>query len=196
MIGNIIDLTGQTFGLLTAISCVGRKNGQATWLCRCICGGETIQRNQSLTSKTKPTRSCGCLYKSSELMKAKMKQRKEANINPEAPLNRLFKEYSRSADRRELSFSLSKDEFKELLTGPCFWCNTEPCNVETSKGGHTLKHGGVDRLNPDKSYDKENCVSCCSPCNYLKSDLSPSDFLNRVKAVHEFSGGKTFDNGN
>jgi len=33
-----VDITGQTFGLLTAKMRVGSKNGAALWRCKCICG--------------------------------------------------------------------------------------------------------------------------------------------------------------
>lgn len=55
-----IDLTGQRFGRLTAIKCVGtNKHKNVEWLCRCICGGETITTCANLRSGT--TKSCGCL---------------------------------------------------------------------------------------------------------------------------------------
>jgi hypothetical protein len=33
-----VDITKQSFGLLTAEMRVGSKNGAALWRCRCICG--------------------------------------------------------------------------------------------------------------------------------------------------------------
>lgn len=55
----IKDLTGQTFGRVTAIECFGRnKHGEALWLCRCDCGTETTVRGSHLRSGN--TQSCGC----------------------------------------------------------------------------------------------------------------------------------------
>lgn len=58
------DLTGQRFGRLTVIRCVGvgnRKNGQkhCEWLCKCDCGNEVIVQTSYLTMRE--TKSCGCL---------------------------------------------------------------------------------------------------------------------------------------
>jgi hypothetical protein len=55
------DVTGQTFGRLTAIYYVGRRPGSrgSFWLCRCLCGRHTVARVAVLRNGT--TRSCGCL---------------------------------------------------------------------------------------------------------------------------------------
>lgn len=54
-----IDMAGKKFGRWTVVSRNGNKNGQAAWLCKCVCGnestikGEMLRRGKSL--------SCGCL---------------------------------------------------------------------------------------------------------------------------------------
>jgi len=54
------DLTGQRFGKLTVRSRVGRNNqGEATWHCRCDCGGDTLVSTARLRNGN--TKSCGCL---------------------------------------------------------------------------------------------------------------------------------------
>jgi hypothetical protein len=56
------DLTGKTFGKLTALEVVGRaKNRTILWRCRCSCGAETIVRANHL--KHRHTTSCGCFHK-------------------------------------------------------------------------------------------------------------------------------------
>lgn len=56
-----VDLTGQKFGMLTALKYVGpsaQRNG-GKWLWRCDCGTETKARAKDV--KFGSTRSCGCL---------------------------------------------------------------------------------------------------------------------------------------
>jgi hypothetical protein len=54
------DRTGQRYGRLVAIACVGRgKAGEVLWNCLCDCGNEIVVRGYCLTKGT--TRSCGCL---------------------------------------------------------------------------------------------------------------------------------------
>ena len=56
----IKNLTGQTFGRLTALERVGRdKYGKARWLCQCTCGTEVTVAQGALASGH--TKSCGCL---------------------------------------------------------------------------------------------------------------------------------------
>ena len=57
----LIDITGQVFGRLTVIS---RSQGKNTrYLCKCICGTETIVQSGNL--RTGHTQSCGCLNRES-----------------------------------------------------------------------------------------------------------------------------------
>lgn len=58
--GNVIDLTGQRFGMLTVIERVGNnKRGLALWKCKCDCGNESIVLSRNLLRGS--TKSCGCL---------------------------------------------------------------------------------------------------------------------------------------
>lgn len=58
---NVIDLTGQIFDRLTVIKRNGnnRQNGNALWLCKCICGNTINADSYSLRHGR--TKSCGCL---------------------------------------------------------------------------------------------------------------------------------------
>ena len=54
-----LDITGQKFGKLTAISKAASRNGKTYWLCKCDCGTEKeIQTSHLMDGRTL---SCGCL---------------------------------------------------------------------------------------------------------------------------------------
>jgi hypothetical protein len=54
-----IDMTGQTFGMLTVVSrAKNRKSGGSRWHCICDCGNKTISAGVSLR---RGQRDCGCL---------------------------------------------------------------------------------------------------------------------------------------
>jgi hypothetical protein len=56
----LIDITGQRFGRLTALACVGiAPSRSALWRCRCDCGGITVVAG--ITLRSGHTKSCGCL---------------------------------------------------------------------------------------------------------------------------------------
>ena len=54
------QLTGQTFGRLTAIAPVGRgSNYNIIWLCICVCGTEHV--TTAINIRSGKVKSCGCL---------------------------------------------------------------------------------------------------------------------------------------
>lgn len=55
-----VDLTGQRFGRLVAITPGPRHDRGTTWLCQCDCGERTIVQTQNL--RREMTKSCGCLH--------------------------------------------------------------------------------------------------------------------------------------
>jgi hypothetical protein len=60
----ILDLTGQRFGRLTALSRIKTPGKPSKWLCQCDCGNTSTPHTKSLT--TGDTQSCGCIYKGPE----------------------------------------------------------------------------------------------------------------------------------
>jgi len=69
-----LDLTGQVFGRLTALSRI-EKPGRSKWLCRCQCGNS----KEIFASKLmrRHTQSCGCLHK--EIVGAKFATHRMSN---------------------------------------------------------------------------------------------------------------------
>lgn len=60
ILGKVIDITGQTFGYLTALYPI-RVLGRYGWHCKCICGNELdVESNNLRKGRTK---SCGCMRK-------------------------------------------------------------------------------------------------------------------------------------
>lgn len=54
----LLDISNRRFGRLTAVSLIGRRNGQTLWRCVCQCGRVVVTRSCRLTSGE--TKSCGC----------------------------------------------------------------------------------------------------------------------------------------
>ena len=57
--GRARDISGESFGRLTAIAIVENRNHVYHWLCICECGSDVVVRTASLVSGN--TKSCGCL---------------------------------------------------------------------------------------------------------------------------------------
>jgi len=70
-------------------------------------------------------------------------------------------------------FQLNFEEFQKLVTNPCHYCkhiNTEEAN-------------GIDRINNDLGYTKDNCVPACWRCNRMKHFYHPEFFIEKCKII-------------
>lgn len=82
-----------------------------------------------------------------------------------------YKKYKNSANKRNIEFNLSFEDFMTFWEKPCFYCN-DP--IETI---------GIDRIDNNKGYFLENCASCCTVCNRMKLSSPVKDFLEQVHKI-------------
>lgn len=172
-----MKLIGKKFGRWTILSQNtnhGHNKAHETyWNCRCECGKEKVLAGYSITSGH--STSCGCFL------------RETKSLPPgEAAFRMIHRYYVKAAKSRKLSFLLTKEEFKELTSSPCHYCGNEPewkiKSIKTPNGEYL--HNGIDRLDNNKGYYKENCVPCCHACNWSKLDRSKEEFVQWIKQVH------------
>lgn len=83
-----------------------------------------------------------------------------------------FKSYSNRARVRNLEFSLTENQFYELLSQDCHYCGDE-------------QSYGIDRKDSSVGYTKENSLPCCKMCNFMKRDLDYDLFIDKVKKIVE-----------
>lgn len=114
---------------------------------------------------------------------------------------RRFKEYQQSAKDRNLDFLLTYEDFENLISKPCTYCGKLPEYHEREIGEKgTISSGymnGIDRIDSSIGYCKDNCVSCCSICNYMKSDLPKHVFFEHITNIykHIIQGSTTIPEG-
>jgi len=77
-----------------------------------------------------------------------------------------FAAYKERATKKNLEFNLTETEFVMITKSPCRYC-------KCSNSGKN----GIDRIDNTIGYNNENCCSCCSECNYMKSDILVEEFL-------------------
>jgi len=80
--------------------------------------------------------------------------------------------YKTHAHERNLCFELSMDEYLNIISKNCNYCN----------GINEVGFNGVDRKNNTIGYTIENSVSCCSICNFMKKTTHSDIFIKR--AIH------------
>jgi len=158
------------------------------WLCQCDCGNTKIVRRNNLVSGN--TKSCGCLvHEKNQKLKGKGIQ---SNILPSgsAALNAYFGTYAYRAKKKAIEFSLTEDEFKELISQPCYFCG-QPADrqfptrnkLKKCPTNGTILVNGIDRINPNLGYKKENCLPCCEICNKAKRNLSIDKFNEWIERI-------------
>lgn len=190
---NLIKV-GETFGRLHTIGVSDKRSSGNSRLiiCKCECGKICEIRAARLRMGT--TASCGCLNKE--------RTRKATLKNPgEITLNNMEHDYKKGAKARGLSWNLTKNEFRKIISAKCFWCNSNlsPKNLYVLNDGSIRKTkysvnaetidrawvsvNGIDRINSKNGYTIKNCVPCCSECNFSKSDRSAKQFFDHCKRV-------------
>jgi len=155
----------------------GNRKNYYYYFCKCDCGEGTIVERRNL--KYGITKSCGCLHK---------ERAAEAQLLPEgeANFNRLFMNYRIRAKQRNIKWGLTKQEFRKLTKENCFYCGQKPSQKYQFTGGASngaYYYNGLDRLDNNGGYVKENVVPCCGVCNKMKLTLSFNEFISRIERI-------------
>jgi hypothetical protein len=101
--------------------------------------------------------------------------RKEGQRKWQKSLKGRYMSYVRGAKARNITWSLSQEEFLTLWNQPCSYCNQEISTI------------GLDRIDNSKGYELCNLCTCCSLCNQMKSSLSVEDFLHHIEKIYNYS---------
>ena len=175
-----LNLVGQRFGKLVVVKLDHvrqRETGTCIyWFCSCDCGGTRIASTGSLRHGS--TKSCGCLIGEHS------KKYKDAI---EAGLHYKFDIYKHGAAKRGHNFDLTYEQFSELIRSPCHYCGGLPTK-EVRTRRHASKYiavNGIDRRNNSIGYTPDNCVPCCSSCNFLKGTLDEAEFKDKIQRIYK-----------
>lgn len=106
-----------------------------------------------------------------ERKRRKTQHRKDWTKNWKKKPKAKYLNYKDNARERKISFSLTLEQFKTFWQKPCYYCKEE---IETI---------GLDRIDNNKGYVLENCVSCCKTCNFMKGRLSDKYFIVKCKQI-------------
>lgn len=171
---------GDKFNHLTAINLdhVG-KHYRSYFLFKCDCGKEKVILGSLVTSGN--TKSCGCWGKH-------IRQTLHKLPDNGGVVNYLILQYKRHARNRGLDYNLDRELFAKLIKQSCHYCGVSPANtVRTKNCRDGYQYNGIDRINPEIGYEKENVVPCCPTCNRAKLAMTKNDFLAWIIRVYEWS---------
>lgn len=182
---NLKDLTGQVFGRLTVLRDSGQRlpSRDVLWLCLCTCGSKKLATGTHL--KSGRTKSCGCLRLEKHSVERKFKS-VNARKRVGAAISKGYRSYVTAAQARGIEFALTQEEFLGLVHQDCYYCGSPPSMVKRAVFERCVVNG-VDRVENDKGYTKDNCVPCCTKCNLMKHKFSVQEFLDHVARIYAFN---------
>lgn len=176
------NITGLRFNQLEALEWLGfkevgsLKKRRSIYKCLCSCGNLCEVTQTDISSGN--VKSCGCRMK--EVKKIHYKGENWGSIGV------ILNNYKQSAKRHKRDFFLSRDEFVAIITSDCYYCGLRP-NTE-KKAPNTFDksflYNGIDRVDNLKGYTLENCVPCCTKCNFFKRDIHQEEFLEMIKNIY------------
>lgn len=82
--------------------------------------------------------------------------------------------YIYSALRNKIEFEIDYETYLGLVDNHCSYCG-----IKRENG----KFVGIDKVDPKRGYVRGNCVSCCKLCNFMKSNIDVTRFLNIVEHI-------------
>jgi len=162
-------LSGEKYNRLTVISFShSDKRHRKFYNVKCDCGKEKKVMGSAMISGN--TKSCGCLSKEVRASRRISKNHSE--------ITAIILGYKRHAERRGFKWELSRTDIELIIKSDCVYCGSKPNNIKKTKNsiGDGLLYSGIDRINSNDNYTKENSVPCCRICNYAKSNMDVNDF--------------------
>jgi hypothetical protein len=102
---------------------------------------------------------------------------------------RRFDTAKTNASKRGLTWSISYDDYLNLISLSCYYCNFEFGKPNTTGSG-------LDRLDNSKDYELFNVVPCCGPCNFVRNNLfEPDEMKIAIQAVLNYRRSKVITGG-
>lgn len=145
-------------------------------LCR-RCNSEIVMRKDAILNDA----NCSCIKCKSNGITPSMK----------APLNVYQYYYMIGARQRNLEWSLSQEEFRQVISQACAYCGELPRPIQSLKRYTRIKDevnvNGIDRIDSTKGYTLDNVTACCKMCNRFKSNHNVDNFLSHVSKIYKNS---------
>ena len=93
-----------------------------------------------------------------------------------------YASYRSRAEKKELEFALSKDDYKTITEQDCYLCGKKSTETNTN---------GIDRMDNAIGYTIENSKACCKECNHMKNSYALEDLLAKIDSIQNTWSNKT-----
>lgn len=167
---------GEQYGKLTVLREVesttdadGRKRRRVE--VECTCGNKFVRYFEWLSDES----SCKCSWRTAK---------RDAVIPGAVGRAKALCKYKESSRKRGFSFSLTEEEFFELLAAPCVYCGrSNTRRVRDNVGGGGFECNGIDRIDSERGYETGNVEPCCWTCNDAKGKQDRDEFRLHLAAL-------------
>ena len=85
-----------------------------------------------------------------------------------------YASYRSRAEKKELEFALSKDDYKTITNQDCYLCGKKSTDTNTN---------GIDRVDNNFGYTIMNSKACCKECNHMKNNYALDILLEKIERI-------------
>ena len=149
---------------------------ETTKICTVCCKEQ--DQTEFIFKDKQPTKTCKTCRSRNNVQNVK-RDRVQRNLWTRTNLNRAFYSYQKESPKRNIEFHLTKEEFMEIIKQKCVYCG----DISKEK-----QFNGIDRVDSNGHYTLDNCVSCCTLCNYIKHTTPLDVFFQRIEHILTYTG--------
>jgi len=147
---------------------------------KCVCGNEFIAKCTDLRiNRTKSCKDCAW---------AKRSKTKSIQVSQNQQMfKRLILDRCK---KHNIEISITVEDYGKIIKQNCFYCNDEPkltTRFSTRKyvNAEPMFANGIDRIDSSIGYTLENCIPCCTSCNYAKHKLTQDEFYEKIRKIYK-----------
>ena len=190
---NRVDMIGKTYNSWKVLE-HSHTNGKIPYYkCECLeCNTEHVVDGRNIRSGlSKRCKDCGKKH-TYEKQRGTVRTKKTSK---EVAEYYLMNGKKKGAFKRGKEWSLTREQFVELIYKPCNYCGTEPLTKVNPTKGHSLApsratecfitYNGIDRVDSSKGYTVDNVVTCCEFCNRAKMTMSTEAFATWLERAYK-----------
>lgn len=153
---------------------------------KCKCGKTSTGGSDLITTKLANILTEGFTACESCVYNYRLKYKKDYESNSKKwTFKDVHREYVKKSKARNIEFSLSLEDTYLMFSQPCYYCNRPPSNVRTRTSGVKVTYQGLDRIDNEKGYIKDNVVPCCKHCNAFKLDRTQEELYQHVEEIYK-----------
>jgi hypothetical protein len=118
-------------------------------------------------------------------------ERDAANFDSHWGYKAAYSRIKKDARSAERVFEIQLEEFRYLCQQNCYYCGSIPNNLITYRGLNSFTfryfmYSGLDRINNDIGYTRQNVVPCCIICNRAKNSMPFKDFIDWLNRLTDY----------